>query len=291
MHFKANIQKLRQLAKNFYEITQTPVTIYDEEQQIICSYPETLQGFCAHVRESKTLADACRKCDMMAFEACKKTRMTYIYHCHMDLVEVATPIVCNNLIIGYMLFGQIAPDRDKQDLEARAKAVAQQYGLDAERLCAQIPRIKYRTKEYIDAIIELLEMCANHIWLNSIISVHNEGLAYSIDYYIQQNLHQDLQLNTLCSVFSISRSTLYNISRKNFGCGITEYVTICRLNAAKKQLAKPDIRISEVAESVGYPDANYFTRSFKKYTGLTPKQYKETLHSCEDRPECLFRKA
>ena len=132
-------------------------------------------------------------------------------------------------------------------------------------------------KEYIAAITELLEMCANHIWLNSIISVHNEGLAYSIDYYIQQNLRQDLQLDSLCRVFSISRGTLYNISKKNFGCGITEYVSLCRLNAAKKLLARPDMRISEVAESVGYPDANYFTRSFKKATGMTPREYKDSV--------------
>lgn len=277
MQFRANTQKLQQLAKNFYEITKTPVTIYDENQQVICGYPVKLQGFCAEVRKNEALSDACRQCDLKAFEACKKTRKTHIYRCHMDLIEVATPIICNNLIIGYMLFGQIAPDRDKAALEIRAREVAGLYELDAQQLCAQIPGIKYRTKEYIAAITELLEMCANHIWLNSIISVHNEGLAHSIDYYIQQNLRQDLQLETLCRVFSISRGTLYNLSRKNFGCGITEYVTICRLNAAKKLLTRPDMRISEVAESVGYPDANYFTRSFKKATGMTPREYKDSV--------------
>lgn len=277
MQFKANTQKLRQLAKNFYEITKTPVTIYDENQQVICSYPIKLQGFCAELRKNEGLENACRQCDLSAFEACKKARKTHIYRCHMDLIEVATPIICNNLIIGYMLFGQIAPARDKAELEARARQVAGQYELDVEALCAQIPGVKYRTREYIDAITELLEMCANHIWLNSFISVHNEGLAHSIDYYIQQNLSQDLQLDTLCNVFSISRGTLYNISKKNFGCGITEYVTICRLNAAKKMLVRPDMRISEVAEAVGYPDANYFTRIFKKTTGLTPREYKESV--------------
>lgn len=279
MLFRINIPQLEKLAKNFYDITQTLVTIYDENQEKICAYPESLCGFCAEIRKNPILAEKCRACDQMAFSMCKKTRQTYIYQCHMGLVEVATPILCNNLIIGYMLFGQIAPDKNKNGLIAFAENIAVQYQLDNDTIKAEIPAIKYRTTEYITAISNLLEMCANHIWLNSIISVHNEGLAYSIDYFIQQNLNKDLQIKYLCEVFNISRGTLYNISKKNFGCGVTEYVALCRLSAAKKLLKKPDMSISEIAESVGFSDTNYFIRFFKKHTGFTPKKYRNMINS------------
>ena len=279
MLFRANIPQLEKLAKNFYEITKTLVAIYDEKQQILCTYPKRLCGFCTEVRKNPDLSQKCIDCDQAAFSMCNKTRKTYIYRCHMGLIEVATPILCNNLIIGYMLFGQIAPDRDSRELQALCQQIAPQYHLDEEVLKAEIPKLKYRTTEYINAISSLLEMCANHIWLNSIISVHNEGLAYSIDFYIQQNLHEDLQIKSICETFNISRGTLYNIARKNFGCGITEYVALCRLSAAKKLLSGTDLRISEVAESIGFTDVNYFIRFFKKHTGLTPKKYRSTVES------------
>lgn len=271
---RANVPQLERLAKNFYEITETLITIYDEKQNVICAYPERMCGFCTEVRKNQILSEKCRQCDRSAFDICSKTRKTHIYRCHMGLIEVATPILCNNLIIGYLLFGQIAPDRDYRKLQAFCQQIAPRYDLDTQVLSAEIPKLKYRTTEYINAISSLLEMCANHIWLNSIISVHNEGLAYSIDFYIQQNLHQDLQIKSICQTFNISRGTLYNLAKKNFGCGITEYVSLCRLSAAKRLLKRSDLRISEVAESVGFPDANYFIRFFKKSTGLTPKKYR-----------------
>ena len=43
---------------------------------------------------------------------------------------------------------------------------------------------------------------------------------------------------------------------------------------SKEMLLQTDMRISEIAELVGYPDQNYFTRMFKKYTGLLPSEYR-----------------
>lgn len=274
MFFKANIPQLERMAKNFYEITNTLITVYDDQQNVICAYPEHLSGFCAEVRREPTLLKKCRQCDQSAFAMCSKTRRTYIYRCHMGLIEVATPILCNNLIIGYLLFGQIVPERDLNKLQEFCRQIAPKYRLDDQVLLAEIPKLKYRTTDYINAISSLLEMCANHIWLNSIISVHNEGLACSIEAYIQQNLHDDLQIRSICQTFNISRGMLYQLAKKNFGCGITEYVSLCRLNTAKKLLKRSDLHISEVAEQVGFADVNYFIRFFKKSTGLTPKKYR-----------------
>lgn len=274
MLLKWDLPKLEKLARNFYEITGTLVTIYDADQKVICTYPKTMCGFCKEVRINPELTAACKSCDRAAFERCRESRSTHIYRCHMGLIEVATPIVCNNLIIGYMLFGQIAPDQDKSRLLHCALEKAAQYGLNTGIISAEIPKIKHRTEEYINAISELLEMCANHIWLSSIISIHNEGLAHSIDFYIQQNLRSELSIPELCRVFSISRGTLYNISKKNFGCGITEYVALCRIAAAKRMLEGSDMPVSDIAEAVGYYDVNYFIRIFKKHTGMTPKKYR-----------------
>ena len=220
----------------------------------------------------------CRECDESGFTQCRSTGKSHFYHCHMGLLEVSTPILCNGTVIGYMLFGQIAPDADRSAILVTADRVAGQYGLDRDALRAAIPGIRYCSKEYIRSLSELVEICANHIWLNSIISVYNQGLACSIDHHIRQNLETTLTVPELCAIFNISRGTLYNLSRGSFGCSITEYITRCRIAAARKLLERSDSTIAETAEQVGYSDVNCFIRSFKKHTGVPPGTYRRSLH-------------
>jgi len=57
--------------------------------------------------------------------------------------------------------------------------------------------------------------------------------------------------------------------------GISDYIQEQRMKKAKKLLHETNNMISAIAASVGYADANYFTRAFKRETGMTPKKYRE----------------
>lgn len=58
-----------------------------------------------------------------------------------------------------------------------------------------------------------------------------------------------------------------------FGCSPVEYRTEKRILFAKDLLLSGEYNISQAAQAAGYPDANYFSRVFRKCTGMTPKQY------------------
>lgn len=63
-------------------------------------------------------------------------------------------------------------------------------------------------------------------------------------------------------------------------CGITlfDYINICRISRGKEYLLKfPDRKISEISSLVGFSDANYFRRHFRKQTGLSPTEYKNAF--------------
>ena len=87
---------------------------------------------------------------------------------------------------------------------------------------------------------------------------------------------EDLSVARLCRTFHLSRSALYALSKEHFGCGISDHVQACRLTAAQSLLSEQDLSIAQIAEQVGIPDANYFTRCFKKAFGTTPKQFRRT---------------
>lgn len=54
-----------------------------------------------------------------------------------------------------------------------------------------------------------------------------------------------------------------------------EYLTRVRMDKAKELLRLTEYKFYQIAEKVGYTDPNYFSSSFKKHTGTTPKQYRE----------------
>ncbi|MBR4061323.1 MAG: PocR ligand-binding domain-containing protein [Lachnospiraceae bacterium] len=275
MYISTNKQELLQLAQNFYNITHTLISIFDEKENLICSYPKNMCEFCTEIRKSKELTAKCFKNDEEAFKKCKATKKTYIYHCHMGLIEVATPIIYNNVILGYMLFGQITDCPDKTALLSNIEKVVQQYSVDESILTSGLMKISHHTDEYIQSIAKLLEMCANYIWLNSIISIKKEGMSFSIDLYIKEHIKDDLSIPELCRQFNIGRSTLYEIAKNNFGCSINEYIQNYRNECAKELLQNKGISISQVADRVGFKDVNYFIRFFKKKNGCTPKAYQK----------------
>lgn len=275
MYINTNQKELLQLAKYFYRITHTLISIYDKDKKLICTYPDTMCRFCTEVRKCPELEHICIQNDENAFCICDTTRKTHIYHCHMGLLEVATPIIYNNMILGYMLFGQITDTKSKTAILSHAEAAISEYSPDMAVIRAAVPEIQYQTMEYIESVSKLLEMCANYIWLNSIISVRREGLAFSIDLYVKENIKNHLSVPTLCQQFNIGRSTLYEISKKNFGCSINEYIQNQRNGLAQDLLKNKDLPISEIAEAVGIQDTNYFIRFFKKHNGCTPNSWRK----------------
>ncbi len=269
-----NHQELSTFINDISAITHIAVAIYDTDFNVIQSSKNKLCDFCTEVRSNPLLEQKCIDCDHYALHECARTKKPYIYHCHMNLVEITLPVTFNDIIVGYMLFGQFRNQTDLSDLISFIEKRAKEYNLKVDRLLKSVNDIPYYTDEQILSISNLMKMCVRHIWSNQIININQSSLANSIELFIENHLDEDLSVKTLCEKFSISRSTLYELSKENFNFGITDYVQYCRLKAAKKLLkTKYELSIVEVSESVGIKDASYFSKFFKKHVGLSPKQY------------------
>lgn len=67
------------------------------------------------------------------------------------------------------------------------------------------------------------------------------------------------------------------VFRRFYGCSVGEYARRRRLDAARGRVADPDVALSQVALDLGFADQSHFTRSFKRFTGMTPGQYRTFL--------------
>lgn len=95
--------------------------------------------------------------------------------------------------------------------------------------------------------------------------------------YIDQNYYSDnINLDYLSSHFYINSCHLSSTFKKIIGESLVEYITKKRITEAKSLLKNDDIKLSEVAEKVGYKDYYYFSKLFKKHVGVSPLKYKQT---------------
>ena len=92
--------------------------------------------------------------------------------------------------------------------------------------------------------------------------------------YLEDNYMFDLSLDSVGEILHISPAYLSAQFKKYQKMNFLDCLTELRINAAKEFLADPFRSSAEVASMVGYEDASYFARAFKKRTGMTPTQYR-----------------
>ncbi|MDQ0253214.1 two-component system response regulator YesN [Evansella vedderi] len=95
--------------------------------------------------------------------------------------------------------------------------------------------------------------------------------------YIETHLNEDLSLVRLAEIHYFNPSYLSYFFKQECGINLSEYIDKCRIRKAKELLLDGDLKIREVSAAVGYNAAHSFTRFFKKVTGMTPKEYRDTL--------------
>ena len=91
---------------------------------------------------------------------------------------------------------------------------------------------------------------------------------------IDTDITADLSLKTQAKLLNVNPSYLSTLFRKETGVTLTDYVNQKRVERAKQLLKAGNTQIQTVAQNCGMLDVNYFTKIFKKYTGVTPKEYR-----------------
>ena len=97
--------------------------------------------------------------------------------------------------------------------------------------------------------------------------------------YIEANYTDSkINLTSVAQTFGFSSSYLSRKFKQETGKNFVEYLTECRMNAAKK-LAQANMKMFNASNEVGIPDPNYFGRCFKKYVGMSYSDYVASKHA------------
>ncbi len=104
----------------------------------------------------------------------------------------------------------------------------------------------------------------------------NRGIVKEIIKYIQKHYDNEaLSINKISEFIYLSQTYICSLFKEETGNTINQYITEYRIEKSKQLLKDVRLRISEVSTAVGYTDANYFTKLFRKITGQSPSEYRE----------------
>lgn len=97
--------------------------------------------------------------------------------------------------------------------------------------------------------------------------------------YIDCHLSESISLKKMAKHVKVNSSYLSVRFKKEVGQSVIDYVNQKKVENSLLYLATTDMSMAEVAERVGIDDANYFSKLFKKYRGMTPRQYHMLMYS------------
>lgn len=94
--------------------------------------------------------------------------------------------------------------------------------------------------------------------------------------YMYKHFRNRIAVVDIAKAIGLSEAYLSHLYKKETGESLIDYLTHIRLEEAKQLLLKTDLRTYEIAEQIGFSEANYFSKQFKRYVGVSPLEYRQT---------------
>ena len=271
---------LLELMQDFYILTGIRIVIFDSSYREILAWPTAHCPFCQLMHDHEITRTKCAESDAKSFQRCRQKSGLEIYHCHAGLVEASAPLIENDMIIGYIMFGQISDLSREEETIQMLRSVLNRYQMN--NLCDSsdvIYQITHKTSQQIHAAAKILEACTSYVLLKDMITLQRKNFITNLNTFLLEHLSEDLSIERLMSEFHVSRNKLYDSANEYLGMGIAEHIKNLRIKEARRLLRETDLAVQEIADRVGFNDYNYFCRIFKKETGMPAKQYRRQQQS------------
>lgn len=114
---------------------------------------------------------------------------------------------------------------------------------------------------------------------------------FQVIQHVDEEFRSRLKLQTLAQKFHMNPTYLGQVFKKETGKAFNEYLNEKRIEEAKRLLKRTPMKISDIAQQVGYPNTDYFISKFKQATGMLPSVYKSEFRNGVTKKEAGLKPA
>ena len=268
-----NTDKLDRLLRDFFNATGINMDFYTEDfTSVSGSTNREKIEYCKRIHATVEGNRQCIASDEQLLRRCKETKTYQKHICHAGLTDVAVPIIHQENIMGYVIFGQIRTDSDF----SLVKKYISSLGLDTDEMESRYAEIPVFDRGKIESILNIATVLAKHIMLENMLMPDYDRVLDSAVNYIGNNLQGQLSVYGIAKAVNSSKSVLYSRFRSAFGCTVSEYINSKRVERSTELLRTTDLTIEEISQKVGFSGASYYCKLFKKQFGISPRKYRKT---------------
>ena len=162
--------------------------------------------------------------------------------------------------------------------------------IDAGAAAESTLRLCHQSRMEIEAAGGIEEMCLSlsetvNSLMDSIFRYSDVRHAQAIHLcmqYIETHYYEKITLDQLAEMVYLSPAYLSRIFKKETGTTFNDYLIQVRIGKAKSLLHHKDLRVTDIAEAVGFDDQSYFTKVFRRIVGVTPLKYRQQVTHTEE---------
>lgn len=267
MDIRYNRNKLIDILYDFYTATGVNISINNADFSPIAGLPNTYNNaYCSCIQEIPHGKSACKQSDKSLFDACKKSKRAEMRICHAGLMDIAIPILYRDVIIAYVIMGQMKVTSAFSEIEGYITAL----GLDPKEQRKIYDKIPCFNEEKLQAIANLAVMLTSYILLENMVTPSLNDSIENAKEFIDKNLQKELTILDISKGTNTSKSVLYKHFRIYYDCTVKEYINRKRVEKSEDLLTNTDLSIEEISQTVGFSSASYYSKIFKKYRGVSP---------------------
>jgi AraC-like DNA-binding protein len=279
------LARLNDVFKNdeaFYFVTICVSSVYRQSSELTGAYEQTLQ-----MLESRKLNE-----ESQIIDKPEQRKADIVFH-GSELQKFEANLAAGNhsaiVTIVEQLFRAL---HKKQSWAADYRRLAEEV-VDSVIKCAKTSNVglaehltrwePYRAtadfhtvEQYIGFFEQFLPEAARLFVLNQEALVQDKTIRFVID-YLDRHYMETIFVDMLAEKLNLTGGYLSSYFKSKTGTNLTDYVNQLRVSKAKALLTDPQLKIQNVAEQVGYQNINTFIRTFKRYTGYTPGDYRKTI--------------
>lgn len=267
----------------FRAATGLPLRLVESDTEKWCLDDQSINRspFCEKLNLCKSACHACVDVNKRLMEEADVAGPSTC-HCFAGLYASAVPVRLGASTIAYLKTGQVfsRPPDEKNFRDVLAvlgkKTITKE---DAKLLHDAYFQTRAVEPQRYQSMITLLasfaEQLSYHTEQLAIIDQGSEPTAIAkAKKYIHENLDQALPLGEVARVAGLSESHFCRLFKEATDLTLTDYINRCRIDWAKRELLRPEVRVSEIAYQIGYQSLSQFNRSFARITGTSPTNYR-----------------
>lgn len=136
-----------------------------------------------------------------------------------------------------------------------------------EELLISFLRVRYQDNDSVPVLSVLSSKITNP-----------KNLIESVEKYLLDNLEKPVSITAICETFHYSKNYICSHFKQQTGYTVIEYFNRARIERAKELIREHNHSLSAISELLGFSSSGYFSKTFKRITGMSPQEYQRSLN-------------